>query len=80
MALYRGAGGVEWEIDPPREGTQAREHFDAQVKNGELVLVDAPEPDAPEPDAPEPDAPEPDAPEPEKSKRATKKAAPAVEA
>ena len=70
MALYRGAGGVEWEIDPPREGTQAREHFDAQVKNGELVLVDAPEPDAPEPDAPEP----------EKSKRATKKAAPAVEA
>lgn len=65
MALYRGAGGVEWEIDPPREGTQAREHFDAQVKNGELVLVDAPEPDAPEP---------------EKSKRATKKAAPAVEA
>lgn len=40
MALYRGAGGVEWEIDPPAEGTQARERFDAQVTNGDLVLLE----------------------------------------
>jgi hypothetical protein len=41
MGTYRGAGGVEWDIDEPAEGTQARERFDAQVKNGDLVLVEA---------------------------------------
>ena len=39
MALYRGAGGVEWEIDPPTKG-QAKERFDAQVESGELTLVE----------------------------------------
>lgn len=45
MGLYRGAGGVEWEITPPKEGSQARERFDAQVSSGDLVPVDEkPEP------------------------------------
>lgn len=44
MALYKGAGGVEWEITPPDEGTQQREDFDRKVENGELVLIDEPKP------------------------------------
>lgn len=47
MALFRGAGGVEWEIEPPREGTPQRERFDQQVANGDLTPVDAGETPAP---------------------------------
>lgn len=42
MAVYRGSGGVEWEIDEPEEGTQQRERFDEQVASGALVPVEAP--------------------------------------
>lgn len=46
MALYRGRGGGVWEMDTPKEGTQQRERFDAQVASGDLVPVD--ESEAPE--------------------------------
>lgn len=42
MALFRGAGGVVWEIDVPDEGTLARERFDAQLESGALAPVDEP--------------------------------------
>ena len=40
MAKFRGAGGVEWEIDVPEVGTIARERHDAQVASGALVPVE----------------------------------------
>lgn len=42
MALYRGEGGAVFEMDPPREGSNQRELFDAQIANGRLTLVEAP--------------------------------------
>ena len=44
MPLYRGTAGATWEIDPPAEGTHRRELFDAQIANGDLVLVEEPKP------------------------------------
>lgn len=44
MALYKGQGGAVFEIDPPSEGSIARESFDAQVANGDIVLVEQPAP------------------------------------
>jgi hypothetical protein len=56
VALYRGQGGAEFEIEPPREGSMARESFDAQVASGQLVLVEpAPKAPKPAPKAPKPD-------------------------
>jgi len=40
VALYRGQGGAEFDIEPPREGSMARESFDAQVASGQLVAVE----------------------------------------
>lgn len=48
MARFRGAGGVEWDIDVPREGTPARERHDEQVTKGLLVPLDVPVDGAPE--------------------------------
>lgn len=46
MALYKGTGGAIFDIDPPREGTNQRELFDAAVANGHIVPVvdDKPKP------------------------------------
>lgn len=52
MAKFMGAGGVVWDMDVPAEGTEARERFDAQVVNGQLVPVDVPSPEAPAKKAP----------------------------
>lgn len=35
----RGAGGVVWPMDLPRDGSFARERFDEQVAKGELQFV-----------------------------------------
>lgn len=42
MGLYRGAGGVVWEITPPDESTMPmhRERFDEQLASGALVPVE----------------------------------------
>lgn len=40
MALYRGTGGAEFEMEPPDGGNQL-EVFEAKVAAGELVLVKA---------------------------------------
>lgn len=47
MATFVGAGGVEWDLDIPAEGTMRRERFDQQVAAGELVEVKAPAKKAP---------------------------------
>lgn len=40
MPLYRGSGGSVFEINPPAEGTNRREIFDAQIASGDLVIVE----------------------------------------
>jgi hypothetical protein len=42
VALYRGEGGAIFEMDPPPEGSNRRELFDAQLESGRLTLVEAP--------------------------------------
>lgn len=50
MPKFRGSGGAVFDIDPPAEGTQAREHFDGKLASGALVLVEERAPKAkPEP-------------------------------
>lgn len=49
MPLFRGAGGVEWDLDVPREGTAQRELFDQQLARGDLVPVDGEPVASPEP-------------------------------
>lgn len=46
MPAFMGKGGVVWELDVPAEGTIARERFDQQVADGDLVPVDEPKPRA----------------------------------
>ena len=41
MALYKGQGGAVFDIEPPEDG-QRKERFDAQLANGDLVLVEPP--------------------------------------
>ncbi len=38
----RGAGGVEFDLDVPEDGTEARRNFDAHVASGFLTVLDAP--------------------------------------
>lgn len=47
MALFRGAGGAEFDIDVDKLRPQQRETHDAMVASGALVAVDAPKPKRP---------------------------------
>ena len=37
MGVYIGAGGAQFEIDVPEEGTPARENFDRAIALGDLA-------------------------------------------
>lgn len=36
----RGAGGVVWDMDVPRDGTHERERFVERIANGDLTVLD----------------------------------------
>lgn len=54
MALYEGAGGAVFEMEPP-EGGNPLEQFEAKLASGELTLIDATAPKATAKPAPKPD-------------------------